>query len=191
MRRKVVPAEIVDTIDGVADRCRLCPSDTAKYCFEKYPRTCIAHPYCFSLRWRGIRLFYYTIFVANLEKFCLFFPPSFFFILFPLFRPLPRFCDFDHISYIITLLISDSSEVRRFRSYDFYPVNNVDFSMMSSRLWTRIGNLPRSTENLRIWLSYLRNIWSARPILYLSTYDFVSACIFCSISTRKRISYKL
>lgn len=60
-----------------------------------------------------------------------FFPPSFF-ILFPLFRLLFRFCDFDHISYIITLLIPDSSEVRRFRSYDFYPVNNVDFSMMSS-----------------------------------------------------------
>lgn len=78
--RKVVPAEIDDTI-GVADRRRLCPSDTAKYCFEKYPRTCSAHPYCFSLRWRGIRLFYYTIFVANLEKFCLFFSPG---LLYPL-----------------------------------------------------------------------------------------------------------
>lgn len=116
-------------------------------------------------------------------------------LLYPLpsvpFRPLPRFCDFDHISYIITLLISDSSEVRRFHSYDFYPVNNVDFSMMSSRLWTRIGNLPRSTENLKIWLSYLRNIWRARRILYLSAYDFLSACIFSSIFTRKRIPYKL
>lgn len=30
-------------------------------------------PYCFSLRWRGIRLFYYTIFVSNLEKFYLLF----------------------------------------------------------------------------------------------------------------------
>lgn len=52
-----------------------------------------------------------------------------------------------------------SSIVRKFGdsaiSYDFYPVNNVDFSMILSRLWTRIGNLPRSTENSRIWLSYL------------------------------------
>lgn len=32
------------------------------------------HPYCFSLRWCGIRLFYYTIFVANLEKFRFFHP---------------------------------------------------------------------------------------------------------------------
>lgn len=70
-------------------------------------------PYCFSLRWRGIRLFYYTIFVANLEKFRLFFPRA------SLSSSL-RFCDFDPISYIITLLISDSSKVRRLRSYDFY-----------------------------------------------------------------------
>lgn len=93
------------------------------------------HPYCFSLRWRGIRLFYYTIFVANLEKF------SSFFLLPSSFIPLSRlrsafsgfFCDFDSISYIITLLILGSSEVRRSRSYDFHPVNNVDFSMISSR----------------------------------------------------------
>lgn len=50
------------------------------------------HPYCFSLRWRGIRLFYYTIFVANLEKFCVSFFSLFriFFVLPPL-RLLPVF----------------------------------------------------------------------------------------------------
>lgn len=62
------------------------------------------HPYCFSLRWCGIRLFYYTIFVANLEKFRLFFPlPDL--LRSPAAPPSPGFCDFDSISYVITLLI--------------------------------------------------------------------------------------
>lgn len=95
------------------------------------------HPYCFSLRWCGIRLFYYTIFVANLEKFCLFSPPpedssSSFHSVFSRFLRLRFHFVYHHLTY------PDSSEVRRFRSYDFYPVNNVDFNMMSPRLWTSV-----------------------------------------------------
>lgn len=58
-------------------------------------------PYCFSLRWPGIRLFYYTIFVADLENFRrIFFSP----LSFSLFRALLL----SRVScYIIVLLPSN------------------------------------------------------------------------------------
>ena len=154
--------EIVDILSR-ANRRRLRPLDTAKYCFEEYPRTCM-HPYCFSLHWRGIRLFYYTIFVANLEKFCLFFSSGEF--LHPFFAQ-SLLSDFaTSIPFRISSSYPDSSEVRRFCSYDFYPVNNIDFNMMSFRLWTR--NLSGGVYS-RIWLSYLNMT------------GFISYCIRLSI----------
>lgn len=88
----------------------VCPRRTTRNIVLKNILGLSVRPYCFSLRCPGIRLFYYTIFVADLGNFRPLFPltpPSFY--LQPLRYP---------VSYIIFLLHSKAA-VRELGSYPF------------------------------------------------------------------------
>lgn len=129
---------IVDTFSW-ADRRRLRPSDTAKYCFEEYPWTCSAPLLLLAPLVRNTIVLLYDL-RRELGKVPFLPPPdssfsSFSYVtLSPSAPPSVGFCDLRFHFVYHHLTHPGSSEVRRFRSYDFHPVNNVDFSMMSSRL---------------------------------------------------------
>lgn len=160
---KVVPAES-SILLARRNRRRLRPFDTAKYCFEEYPRTYTAPLLLLAPLARNTIVLLYDL-RRELGKVLPFFSSSGS-------SSSSAFSRFLRLRFRFVchhLTHPDSSEVRRFRSYDFYPVNNIDFNMKSSRLWTRSRNLSTSTEDLRIWLSYLRNTTRSA--------DFISRCI--------------
>lgn len=171
---KVVSAELSILLAGRIERRLRRSSDTAKYCFEEYPRTCSAPLLLLAPLARNTIVLLYDL-RRELGSFAFPFSPppypasSSFFVSHLFDSPSSWFLRlrlhfvYHHLTHL------GSFEVWQFRSYDFfffYPVNNVDFGMMSSRLWTRTDNLPISRRNSRAWLS-LSKKYSASGEFYI------------------------